>query len=137
MSDWNDKVIAEFRDNGGLVQAFGDAPMILMHTIGAKSGQEHVIPVRWFDHGEDVVVVASAAGAPKNPAWYHNLLAHPTIEAEVGQGGTITRPRLTARTLSGAEYDLLWQRITTEAPGFADYQTKTSRIIPLVAFSAA
>ncbi len=137
MSDWNDQVIAEFRANRGLVQAFGDAPMILMHTIGAKSGQERVIPVRWFDDGDDVVVVASAAGAPKNPAWYHNLVANPSIEAEVGQDGAITNRRLTARTLTGADHDRLWQRITTEAPGFADYQTKTDRIIPLVAFAPA
>ena len=137
MSDWNDKVIAEFRANGGVVQAFGDAPMILMHTIGAKSGQEHVIPVVWFEDGEDVVVVASAAGAPKNPAWYHNLLAHPSIEAEVGQNGAITHRRLTARTLSGDDHDRLWQRITTQAPNFAEYQTKTDRTIPLVAFAPA
>jgi deazaflavin-dependent oxidoreductase (nitroreductase family) len=82
MSDWNTQVIAEFRANGGKVAQFGDAPLVILHTIGAKSGEVREIPLVALLEGNEMVVFASAAGSPKHPDWFHNLLANPTITVE-------------------------------------------------------
>jgi deazaflavin-dependent oxidoreductase (nitroreductase family) len=130
MSDWNEKVIEEFRANGGRMGGpFEGAPMILMHHIGAKTGTERVTPLVHFPEGDGrTVIVASAAGAPNHPAWFHNLRANPKIEVEAG---TETYPVL-AEEITGAERDEVWARVVSESPGFADYQRKTDRTIPLV-----
>ncbi len=84
MNDWNAQVIAEFRANGGKVAQFGDAPMVILHTIGAKSGELREIPLVALDNADGLFVFASKAGAPTNPDWFHNLMAHPEITVEYG-----------------------------------------------------
>jgi deazaflavin-dependent oxidoreductase (nitroreductase family) len=96
VSDWNDKIIAEFRANGGKVGGqFEGAPLLLLHSTGARSGQERVHPMMYQAVGSAYAVFASKAGAPDNPDWYHNLRAHPEALIEVG---TETVP-VTARIL--------------------------------------
>lgn len=129
MSDWNTAIIEEFRGNAGRVGGnFEGAPMLLLHTIGAKSGQERVNPMVYRREGNNYVVFASKAGAPTNPDWYHNLIAHPDVEAEIG----VQTVRLRARTAEGGERDRLWAAQKDDMPGFADYERKTSRQIPVV-----
>jgi deazaflavin-dependent oxidoreductase (nitroreductase family) len=130
MSDWNEKIIEEFRANAGRVGGmFEGASMILIHHIGAKSGVERVAPLVHFPEDDDhTVIVASAGGAPNHPAWYHNLKANPKIDVEVG-AETYT---VVADEITGPERDEVWERVTTAAPGFADYQRKTDRVIPLL-----
>src|ERR1039458_2207976 len=86
--DWNSKIIAEFRANEGKVGGqFEGAPLLLLHTVGAKSGQSRVHPMMYQDIGDDgVAVFASKAGAPTNPDWYYNLVANPRVSAEIGTG---------------------------------------------------
>ncbi len=84
MSDWNTQVIAEFRANGGKVAQFGDAPMVILHTVGAKSSAVREIPLVALPHGNQLIVFASKGGAPTNPDWYYNLKAHPDITVEYG-----------------------------------------------------
>ena len=130
MSDWNDGVIAEFRANEGRVGGyFKGAPMILLHHIGAKSGTVRVNPVVYFPQDDgSMLVVASKGGAPTNPDWYHNLRAHPRFEVEVGTR-TFT---VEASELSPAERATKWPEIVAARPGFGEYETKTSRTIPVL-----
>jgi len=130
MSDWNQQIIDEFRANAGRVGGmFEGAPMILIHHIGAKSGTERVTPLVHFPEDDRrTVIVASAGGAPSHPAWYHNLKANPKIEVEVG-AETYT---VLAEELPRAERDEVWKRVVAERPGFADYERKTDRVIPLL-----
>ncbi len=134
MSDWNRKIIEEFRANEGSVASFGGATLVILHTVGARTGKESESPVRYFpEDGGSMVVVASAAGAPKNPAWYHNLKANPRFEIEQGT----ERYAVTAEEITGPERDAWWSKIVAEAPGFGDYQEKTTRVIPLVRLTPA
>ncbi len=129
MTDFNSQIIDEFRSKGGKVGGpFEGAPMLLLHTIGARSGVERVNPVVYQADGDRLVVFASKAGAPTNPGWYHNLLAHPDITVEVGSE---TVP-VHARVAEGDEHDRLWTRQKELMPGFAEYEAKTSRRIPVV-----
>jgi deazaflavin-dependent oxidoreductase (nitroreductase family) len=131
-NNFNAKVIAEFRANGGKVGGpFEGAPMILVHHIGAKSGTERIAPLAYIPDGDRMLIIPSKAGAPTNPDWYHNLKAHPRIDVEVGAE---TFP-VTAEELSRVERDEKWPMITAMAPGYADYQKKTSRVIPVFALS--
>jgi len=127
MSDWNAKIIAEFRANGGRVENFGDH-LVLLHTTGAKSGKERVNPVAFQQDGDRLVVFASKAGAPTNPDWYHNLLANPGAKVETG---TETYD-VVARVAEGEERERLWTRQKELMPGFADYEIATSRQIPVI-----
>jgi len=128
-NDWNAKIIDEFRRKGGKgVAQFGDA-LVLLHHIGARSGVERVNPVAYFHDGSRLVIVASKGGAPQNPDWYHNLKAHPDTTIEVGTDTRAVR----AVEITGEDYEQTWARVTAAMPGFADYQTKTTRRIPLVA----
>ncbi|MDT7709170.1 MAG: hypothetical protein QOG20_4777 [Pseudonocardiales bacterium] len=135
MSDWNDKIIAEFRANEGRVGGpFEGAPMILIHHLGAKSGTERVTPLRSFPEPDGrFVIIASKAGAPTNPDWYHNLKAHAVIDVEVG---TETFP-VVASEVDGAERDEIWSRIVADSPGFGEYQEKTTRTIPVFMLTRA
>ncbi len=130
MSDFNQKIIEEFRANEGRVGGmFEGMPMILIHHIGAKSGVERVAPLAHFPEDDDhTVIVASAGGAPNHPAWYHNLKANPKIDVEVGT----EQYTVVAEELPRAERDEFWKRVVAEKPGFADYERKTDRLIPLV-----
>ena len=127
-SDWNTKVIEEFRANDGKVESFGNAPLLILHTIGAKSGEERESPVLYREQGDDLVVFASFAGAPVNPAWFHNLVANPEATVELG---TETRT-VRARVAEGEERDRLWEWNKQDYPGFGDYETKTTRVMPVL-----
>jgi deazaflavin-dependent oxidoreductase (nitroreductase family) len=132
--DWNTKIIEEFRANGGKVGGpFEGAPLLLLHTTGAKSGRERVNPVMYQEVGSSYAVFASKGGAPTSPDWYHNLLAHPDVSAEIG---TETKPLL-AREASDDERDRIWSRQKSLYPGFADYEKSTSRRIPVVILEPA
>jgi deazaflavin-dependent oxidoreductase (nitroreductase family) len=128
--DWNSKIIAEFRANEGKVGGqFEGAPLLLLHTVGAKSGQPRVNPMMYQDiGGNNVAVFASKAGAPTNPDWYHNLLANPRVSAEIGTGTV----EAVARVAEGDERERIWGAQKRAYPGFADYETKTTRQIPVV-----
>ncbi|WP_368497093.1 nitroreductase/quinone reductase family protein [Herbiconiux sp. A18JL235] len=134
MSDFNERIVEEFRANGGTVTTagFGDK-LVLLHTTGAKTGAARISPVMGFPEPDGWLVVASKAGAPDNPAWYANLVAHPdaTVEAPAGDG--IETVEVTARALSGDEYATAWKRVVADAPGFDDYRVKAAnRTIPVL-----
>jgi deazaflavin-dependent oxidoreductase (nitroreductase family) len=129
MSDWNDKVIAEFRANEGRVGGnFEGAPLLLLHSTGARSGQERVNPMMYQAVGDAFAVFASKSGADTNPDWFHNLKAHPDARIEVG---TETLD-VTARVLDAGEREPIWETQKARYPGFADYETRTDRVIPVV-----
>lgn len=132
MSDtrsWNDQVIDEFRANEGRVGGpFEGAPLLLLHHIGAKSGTERVTPMMYQAVGDDLAVFASYAGVDVHPAWYHNLLANPDVTAEVGTETVALR----ARDLPADERAPIWEKQKADYPGFAGYEQKTSRTIPVV-----
>jgi deazaflavin-dependent oxidoreductase (nitroreductase family) len=133
-NDWNTAIIEEFRANGGKVGGpFEGAPLLLLHTTGAKSGQERVNPVMYRQVDGGYAVFASKAGAPTNPDWYHNLVAHPKVRAEIG---TQTVPVI-ARVAGPQERESIWTAQKTDFPGFADYETKTTRQIPVVILEPA
>jgi deazaflavin-dependent oxidoreductase (nitroreductase family) len=132
MSNFNQGIIEEFRANGGKVASFGDAPMVLITTTGAKSGKTLVTPLVSQPQDDGTLYIfASYAGAPKNPAWYHNLVAHPEVEVEFGTD----RFTATATPLTGAERDRVFDRQKEIFPTFAEYEAKTTRIIPVVALT--
>jgi deazaflavin-dependent oxidoreductase (nitroreductase family) len=134
MNDWNQKVIEEFRANGGKVGGqFAGAPLLLLTTIGAKSGRRNTTPVMYLADGDRLHVFASKGGAPTHPAWYHNLIAHPTVTVEVGSETFEAR----AVEVTGAERDRLYSRQAQVYPGFAEYAAKTTRQIPVVALERA
>jgi deazaflavin-dependent oxidoreductase (nitroreductase family) len=127
--DFNATIIEEFRANGGKVGgSFDGASLLLLHTTGAKSGKERVNPVMYQPVADRFAVFASKAGAPTNPAWYHNLLANPDTTIEVGTD-TIA---VTAREATGDERDRIWSKQKAEVAGFAEYEAKTDRQIPVV-----
>ena len=127
-NDWNARVIDEFRANGGKVEAFPANNLVLLHHTGAKSGQQRVSPVAYQAVDGGYAIFASKAGAPDNPAWYHNLIANPTATIEIG---TDTVP-VTARVASPEEREPIWTRQKQDQPGFAEYEQKTTRQIPVV-----
>jgi deazaflavin-dependent oxidoreductase (nitroreductase family) len=129
MSDWNQKIIDEFRANDGKVgPPFEGAPLLLLHHIGRKSGTERVTPMMYQAVGDAYAVFASKAGADTHPDWYRNLLEQPDVTAEVGTD-TVA---LHARDLSADEREPIWEKQKKAYPGFAGYEEKTSRTIPVV-----
>jgi deazaflavin-dependent oxidoreductase (nitroreductase family) len=129
MSDFNASIIDEFRANEGKVGGpFEGAPMVLLHTIGRRSGTERVNPLVYWPQGDQLVIFASKGGAPIHPDWYRNLMAKPDTTVEVGADTVAVH----ARDLEGDEYRDLWDRITAAIPGLAEYQAKTTRRIPLI-----
>jgi deazaflavin-dependent oxidoreductase (nitroreductase family) len=135
MHEWNQQIIDEFRANGGQVGGdFAGAPLLLLHTVGARSGQERTNPVMYQDLGDGrIAVFASKAGAPTNPDWYHNLVANPAVSAEIGT----EKKEFRARTASSAEREPIWSRQKKAFPGFADYEANTDRDIPVVVLEPA
>ena len=125
---FNKGVIDDFRANEGKVSGqFANANLLLLTTTGAKSGQSRVSPLAYFRIDGKLVIIGSFAGAPFNPAWVHNLRANPAAHVEVGTDSF----DVTARELPAAERDALFEKIAAAAPGFGEYQSKTSRVIPL------
>lgn len=127
--DWNSKIIEEFRANGGKVGGpFEGMPMLLLHTTGAKSGRERVNPLAYQVLDNGYAVFASKGGAPTNPDWFYNLLANPQVQAEIGTQTV----QLTARVADGDVRERIWSAQKSARPGFADYERKTTRQIPVV-----
>jgi deazaflavin-dependent oxidoreductase (nitroreductase family) len=130
MADFNRAIIDEFRANEGRVGGpFEGAPVLLLTSTGAKSGEQRTTPVMYLPDGERMVIFASKGGAPTNPAWYHNLLANPTATVEVGPETV----EVNARVTSGEERERLFNHQSGQYPQFADYAQKTTREIPVVA----
>jgi deazaflavin-dependent oxidoreductase (nitroreductase family) len=128
--DFNTAIIKEFRANAGKVGGpFEGAPMVLMTTVGAKSGQTRVNPVMYRTDGGRMYVFASKAGAPTNPDWYYNMVANPEMSVEVGTDSY----DVTATEIKGAERDRIYADQAREYPGFAEYEAKTDRVIPVMA----
>ena len=129
MTDWNSKIIEEFRANGGKVGGqFEGAPLLLLHTVGARTGQQRVNPMMYQPVAGDYAVFASRGGAPVNPDWYYNVLAHPRVTAEIGTATV----ELVARVAEDGEREQIWSAQKAAYPGFADYERKTTRQIPVV-----
>ena len=127
MSDWNAEVIAEFRANGGKVERFADAPIVILNTIGAKSGQLREIPLVAMVDDDAIVIFASKAGAPSNPDWYYNLKANPEIDVEFGT--EMFRARIDQLPADEAAAKI--QTMAGFMPQFAEYVEKAApRAIP-------
>jgi deazaflavin-dependent oxidoreductase (nitroreductase family) len=127
LDDFNRGIVEEFRANGGKVAAFGDGTLLLLHTTGAKSGKPRMSPLASLDVEGKTLIVGSYAGAPKDPAWVHNLRANPAAHIETGTDAY----DVTARELPADERDATYPKIIEVAPVFAEYQAKTDRAIPL------
>lgn len=128
-NEFNEKIIAEFRANAGVVGgSFKGAPMVLLTSTGAKSGKPHTTPLVPFIDGDDVYVIASMGGAPKHPAWYFNVQANPQVTVERGT----EKFEATAEVLQGAERNDIFAKQSALMPAFAEYQSKVTRIIPVI-----
>jgi deazaflavin-dependent oxidoreductase (nitroreductase family) len=127
--DWNKAIIEEFRANGGKVGGmFADRTLLLLHTSGAKSGQPRINPVAYTTDGDRFVIIASKGGAPTNPDWYYNLVAHPDVTVEVGTG----QFQVHATVAAEPDRTRLYQQMVAMMPGFAEYEQKTTRKIPVI-----
>jgi deazaflavin-dependent oxidoreductase (nitroreductase family) len=125
---FNETVITEFRSNGGKVSGdFAGMPLLLLTTTGAKSGQARTTPLAYVTDENRFVIIASKAGSPTHPDWYHNLLAHPVATVEIGN----ERFQAQARMTEEPDRERLFAKMVERLPGFADYQRKTSRKIPV------
>jgi len=132
MVDYNQQIIEEFRANSGRVGGqFEGAPLLLLHSTGARSGAERVNPMMYLADGDRYVVFASKAGADTNPDWYHNLRANPQARIEVGDR-TLD---VVADEMTGEQRDALFAEQARRYPGFAGYEAKTSRVIPVLALT--
>ncbi|GAA2793341.1 nitroreductase/quinone reductase family protein [Saccharopolyspora taberi] len=128
--DFNHQIIEEFRANNGRVGGwFEGARLLLLTTTGARTGRAHTTPVGYLPDGDRVLVIASAGGAPKHPAWFHNLLAHPRATVEDG----VFTYEARATVLDGDERNRMFARAVEADPGWAEYQAKTTRTIPVIA----
>jgi deazaflavin-dependent oxidoreductase (nitroreductase family) len=127
---FNQKIIAEFRANGGKVgKPFEGMPMVLVTMKGAKSGKAYTMPLVYSKDGDRYVIIASMAGAPNNPDWYHNIKTHPEVTLEIGT----ERFQAKANITSGEERERLFNAQAAIMPIFNDYRKKTSREIPVIA----
>jgi deazaflavin-dependent oxidoreductase (nitroreductase family) len=126
---WNQKIIEEFRANDGKVGGrFEGKTLLILHTIGAKSGMERVNPVAYVQDGENYVVIASKGGAPDNPDWYYNILAHPHLTVEVGAEIFDVEAQVTEEP----ERTRLYNKMADMMDSFNDYRRKTERVIPVI-----
>ena len=126
---FNQQIIAEFRANGGKVGGqFEGAPMVLLTTTGARSGQPRTSPLVYTTDGDRVVIIASKGGAPTHPDWYHNLVANPEVTVEIGEETYPAR----ASVAQGAERDRIFAGVVALMPNFGEYQKNNPRIIPVV-----
>ncbi len=128
--NFNEKIIKEFRENDGKVGGmFEGAPVLLLHHAGAKTGTQRVNPLMYQPVGDSFAIFASRGGAPSNPDWYYNLVAHPDATIEVGAATVKVR----ARVASPDERDPVWEKQKELAPGFAEYETNAApRQIPVI-----
>lgn len=128
--DFNRNLIQHLRDHDGKAPdgPFKDRSLVILTTKGAKSGAKHESPIVYSRDGDKYVIVASKSGAPTNPSWYHNLLAHPEVNVELGG----EKFRVRAREASDDEYERLYQNHAKNMPAFNEYRTKTTRHIPVM-----
>lgn len=134
VSGFNENLIAEFRANGGKVSGFfADAPLLLLTTTGAKSGQPRIAPLSYTRDGARYVVIAARRGAPANPGWYHNLLANPNVQVEVGRESF----RAIARVTQGEERQRLFDQMAAQRPAFIESQHRTTRQLPVIVLERA
>jgi deazaflavin-dependent oxidoreductase (nitroreductase family) len=132
MNDYNRRLIEEFRANGGKVGGMWEGtPLLLLTTIGAKSGQRRTTPMGYMPEGDRQIVFASSGGTTTHPDWYHNLVAHPQVTIEVG---TETFDAI-AVVEGDEERDRLWTKGVALYPSLAEYQEKVTRQIPVIALS--
>lgn len=130
MSDFNQRIVDEFRANGGTVETAGfGRSLVLVHHLGATSGMERVAPVLGIPTEHGWLIAASKGGAPENPAWYRNLLAHPDVVIETPDDGEVA---VQAVELTGADRDAGWARFLERSPAFAQYEQRTERTIPVL-----
>ena len=130
MSDFNQAIIDEFRANNGKVGGyFAGANMLLLHTVGAKSGKPRMNPLVYVTDGDRLVIIASKGGADTNPDWYYNLLANPNVTVELGTEQF--QARATPVT-EESERSRLYAKMVEHRPGFAEYERKTNRKIPAI-----
>jgi deazaflavin-dependent oxidoreductase (nitroreductase family) len=129
VSDWNAEVIDEFRANDGKVGGwFADKDLLILHTTGARSGMERLSPLVYRREGDRIFVFGSKGGSHTNPAWYHNLTAHPDVTVEIGSDTSSA----TAVEIVGEERDSIYERQAAAISNFAEYQAGTDRKIPVV-----
>jgi deazaflavin-dependent oxidoreductase (nitroreductase family) len=129
VNDFNQRIIEEFRSNGGKVGGpFEGAPMVLLTTTGKRSAAKHTTPLVPLLDGDQLYVFGSMGGAPKHPAWYHNLVANPDVTVEHGT----EKFDATAEVVTGAERDAIYAKQAALLPTFGEYQQKTSRVIPVI-----
>jgi deazaflavin-dependent oxidoreductase (nitroreductase family) len=132
MSNQNERnkaIIEEFRANGGKVGgAFAGRTLLLLHTVGAKSGESRINPVAYVSDGDRLVIIASKGGAPINPDWYHNIVANPLVTVDVGTETFQARAEVSVEP----ERTRLYNKMVAVMPGFAAYRERTTRVIPVV-----
>jgi deazaflavin-dependent oxidoreductase (nitroreductase family) len=128
-NNWNQKIIEEFRANDGQVGGhFENMPLVLLHTTGAKSGKERVNPLAYIRDDDKLAIVASKGGAPTNPDWYYNILAHPEVKVEVGTDVFNAKASVTEEP----KRTELFNKMAAKNPVFAGYEDKTTRTIPVI-----
>jgi deazaflavin-dependent oxidoreductase (nitroreductase family) len=133
---WNDAVIEQFLEGRArIVDTFDRQNLVLLDTTGARTGQRRTSPVACLPDGDRLLVIASKAGADTHPAWFHNLVAHPTVRVRRWEGDALAEYDAAAEVLEGDERARAWERVVAWSPGFAEYQTKTDRVIPVVALT--
>ena len=128
-NDMNARIIDEFRANHGDVAMFKSIPLLLLYHTGAKSGRAYINPLAYLPNNGRYVIFASKGGSDTNPDWYHNLVAHPDVRVELGDGSIIDARAVVAQ---GAERDRLYAAQVARVPVFADYEKKTQRLIPVI-----
>lgn len=130
MPNWTESMMADMRAHAGKVTEgqLAGYPHLIITTTGRRTGQPRTTVVAYSRDGSRYVIAATAGGAPKNPAWYHNLVAHPKVTIEVD--GKIVEA--TTRQTEGEERERLWANHVATLPYFADYPTRTSRVIPVI-----
>ena len=129
MSDWNKKIIEEFRANEGRVGGhFENMTLLLLHTTGAKSGLPRLNPAAFTEDGNRLVIIASKGGADSHPDWYYNVIANPNVTIEVGT----EKYDAVATVEEEPERTRLYDQMAGQYPGFEEYRQKTSRIIPVI-----
>ena len=132
VKDFNKSIIDEFRANGGAVAGqFASVPLLLLTTTGAKSGQSRTNPLAYLADGDRCIIIASYAGGPKNPPWYYNLAANADVTVEVGSETFAAQ----ATVLDEPERTEMYNRVADAMPAFAEYQSKTTRLIPVIALT--
>ncbi len=129
MSDWNAKVIAKFRANNGKVGgSFETMRLLLLHSVGARSGEPRINPLTTIEDRDRHVIIASKGGADTHPDWYYNVVAHPDVQVELGKEKFSARAEVAAEP----ERNELFRKMSSLYPGFLEYERKTDRVIPVI-----